>query len=228
MRPSTRRLLFRLGLTTAAALAAAVVVPPHPAAAAKLGAPVLVVAVDLDADGVINEFDDDMDGATDCNDLKCVTSQLCTQFQCRPDENEGLIALTGAPSASGVVQTTGAGNDQTMTSCVTMPGGHDAVWPSSPTPRWTTSNRSGSDLAYRAAAARRSPAVAGACSRCVIRYATRRILSELSWPCDESEPAARAPLDPSALAGRGTKSSTAIAVPSNLTPPRSIIVATMR
>jgi hypothetical protein len=74
-----------------------------------------------------NGIDDDMDGATDCNDLKCVTSQLCTQFQCRPDENEGLIALTGAPSASGVVQTTGAGNDQTMTSCVTMPGGHDAV-----------------------------------------------------------------------------------------------------
>jgi hypothetical protein len=73
-----------------------------------------------------NGIDDDMDGATDCNDLKCVTSQLCTQFRCRPDQKVGVVPLDGS-TTSVVVQTTNAGDDQKTTSCVSAPGGQDAV-----------------------------------------------------------------------------------------------------
>src|SRR5680860_539440 len=41
------------------------------------------------------------------------------------------------------------------------PGGHDAVWPSSPIPRCTTSRRSGSNVPYWRAARRRSEPVTG-------------------------------------------------------------------
>jgi hypothetical protein len=73
-----------------------------------------------------NGVDDDMDGATDCNDRKCVTSSLCRRFACRADQKLGLLPLDGTPS-SVVVQTTGAGDDQKATSCVTASGGQDAV-----------------------------------------------------------------------------------------------------
>jgi hypothetical protein len=35
---------------------------PRAASGADLGAPVLIVAADLDGDGITNEYDDDMDG----------------------------------------------------------------------------------------------------------------------------------------------------------------------
>jgi hypothetical protein len=73
-----------------------------------------------------NGIDDDGDGAVDCNDLKCVTSPLCTQFQCRADQKMGVVPLDGS-TTSVVVQTTNAGDDQTMTSCVSAAGGQDAV-----------------------------------------------------------------------------------------------------
>ncbi len=74
-----------------------------------------------------NNIDDDMDGATDCGDLKCVTSPLCAKFQCRADQDMGLIPLNNTP-VDRVVQTTGAGNDQMTTPCAAAPGGgNDAV-----------------------------------------------------------------------------------------------------
>jgi hypothetical protein len=73
-----------------------------------------------------NGIDDDGDGFTDCNDLKCVTSPLCKTLACRPDQNLGVLPLDGSMQ-SVVVQTTGAGDDQKSTSCVTAPGGQDAV-----------------------------------------------------------------------------------------------------
>jgi len=73
-----------------------------------------------------NGIDDDMDGFTDCNDKKCVTSPLCTKFACRADQKIGLMPLDGSVK-SVVVQTTGAGDDQKATSCVTTAGGQDAV-----------------------------------------------------------------------------------------------------
>jgi hypothetical protein len=72
-----------------------------------------------------NGIDDDHDGATDCNDLKCVTSPLCTRFQCRPDQRLNILPINGTPT-SVVVQTTNAGDDQKMT-CTSLPGGQDAV-----------------------------------------------------------------------------------------------------
>ncbi len=38
-----------------------------------------------------NGIDDDGDGAIDCADRTCVTSPLCTQFACRPDNSLGVM-----------------------------------------------------------------------------------------------------------------------------------------
>jgi hypothetical protein len=73
-----------------------------------------------------NGIDDDQDGATDCNDLKCVTSADCAKFVCRADQKMGLLPLDGS-TTSVVVQTTNAGDDQLATPCVTGVGGKDAV-----------------------------------------------------------------------------------------------------
>jgi hypothetical protein len=73
-----------------------------------------------------NGIDDDMNGFTDCADLKCVTSPVCQKFACRPDQSLGLLPLNGSLS-SVVVQTSMAGDDQTHTMCVSAPGGQDAV-----------------------------------------------------------------------------------------------------
>jgi hypothetical protein len=73
-----------------------------------------------------NGIDDDMDGATDCMDRKCVTSPLCRPFRCRSDEQLGLLALDGTPT-SVVAPTANRGDDQKSTTCVTASGGQDAV-----------------------------------------------------------------------------------------------------
>ena len=73
-----------------------------------------------------NGIDDDGDGAIDCNDRKCATDPSCRALRCRPDKQLGLIAIDGS-TVSATVQTSGAGNDQTNSSCVSGPGGADAV-----------------------------------------------------------------------------------------------------
>jgi hypothetical protein len=73
-----------------------------------------------------NGIDDDGDGFIDCADRKCVTSPLCQKFACRPDKTLGLLPLDGSLQST-VVQTTMAGDDQMHTSCVSAPGGQDAV-----------------------------------------------------------------------------------------------------
>ena len=71
-----------------------------------------------------NGIDDDMDGATDCMDRKCVTSAVCEKFACRADDQLGPLALDGTV-AQAVVQTSAAGDDETQTSCVSSGGGQD-------------------------------------------------------------------------------------------------------
>jgi hypothetical protein len=65
-----------------------------------------------------------MDGFTDCADRKCVTSPACAKFACHPDKELGLLPLDGSV-LSGVIETAGAGDDQTHTSCVAAAGGQD-------------------------------------------------------------------------------------------------------
>jgi hypothetical protein len=72
-----------------------------------------------------NGIDDDGDGFTDCADRKCVTSPECAKLACRPDQAVGLLPLNGTPS-SVVVQTSNAGDNETLTTCVSEPGGQDA------------------------------------------------------------------------------------------------------
>ena len=71
-----------------------------------------------------NGIDDDGDGFIDCADRKCVTAAVCAKFACRPDEDAGLLALNGTP-VSLVIQTAMSGDNQTMTTCVSKPGGQD-------------------------------------------------------------------------------------------------------
>ena len=73
-----------------------------------------------------NGKDDDGDGAIDCNDRKCATDESCTKLRCRPDKQLGLLALDGT-TTSVAVQTSGAGNDQTKSTCVSAPTGADTV-----------------------------------------------------------------------------------------------------
>jgi hypothetical protein len=73
-----------------------------------------------------NGIDDDGDGAIDCNDRKCATDPSCTSLACRPDKQLGLIAIDGT-TVSATVQTSGAGDDQHNSTCVSGSGGADAV-----------------------------------------------------------------------------------------------------
>ena len=73
-----------------------------------------------------NGIDDDGDGAIDCNDRKCATDASCTKLRCRADKQLGLLAIDGT-TASVAVQTSGAGNDQTKSTCVSAPTGADTV-----------------------------------------------------------------------------------------------------
>jgi hypothetical protein len=72
-----------------------------------------------------NGIDDDGDGFIDCADRKCVTAAVCAKFACRPAQKVGILPLDGTPS-SVVVQTAMAGDNETMTACVSQPGGQDA------------------------------------------------------------------------------------------------------
>ena len=72
-----------------------------------------------------NGIDDDGDGYTDCADRKCITSPECAKLACRVDQSMGLLPLNGTPT-SVVVQTSNAGNNETLTTCVSQPGGQDA------------------------------------------------------------------------------------------------------
>ena len=71
-----------------------------------------------------NGIDDDGDGFTDCADRKCVTSPECATFACRADKMLGDLPLDGTV-VSAVIQTTGAGDNEMQTSCVSAPGGQD-------------------------------------------------------------------------------------------------------
>jgi hypothetical protein len=73
-----------------------------------------------------NGIDDDGDGAIDCNDRKCATDDSCTKLRCRPDKQLGLLAIDGT-TMSVAVQTSGAGNDQIKTACVSTATGADTV-----------------------------------------------------------------------------------------------------
>jgi hypothetical protein len=71
-----------------------------------------------------NGIDDDLDGATDCMDRKCVTSAICERFACRADDKLGTLPLDGT-FAQTIVRTSTAGDDQTQTTCVSSGGGQD-------------------------------------------------------------------------------------------------------
>lgn len=73
-----------------------------------------------------NGSDDDGDGATDCDDRKCATDESCTKLRCRPDKQLGLLALDGT-TLSAVAQTSGAGNNQSKSTCISTATGADAV-----------------------------------------------------------------------------------------------------
>jgi hypothetical protein len=71
-----------------------------------------------------NGVDDDMDGAADCMDRKCVTSAICERFACRADDMLGTLPLDGT-FAQAIVRTSAAGDDETQTTCVSSGGGQD-------------------------------------------------------------------------------------------------------
>jgi hypothetical protein len=73
-----------------------------------------------------NGIDDDGDGAVDCYDRKCAGDPSCQKLVCRPDRALGILPLDSSPT-SAAVQTAGAGDDQTMSPCVSGKGGADAV-----------------------------------------------------------------------------------------------------
>jgi hypothetical protein len=73
-----------------------------------------------------NGIDDDKDGATDCDDRKCAGDENCTKLRCLPEKDLGLLPLDGS-SLSSALQTSGAGDDQKKSSCVSGTGGADAV-----------------------------------------------------------------------------------------------------
>jgi hypothetical protein len=73
-----------------------------------------------------NGIDDDGDGATDCYDRKCAGDASCEKLVCKPDKALKILPLDGTPTAV-AIQTSGAGDDQTKSSCVSGKGGADAV-----------------------------------------------------------------------------------------------------
>jgi hypothetical protein len=73
-----------------------------------------------------NGIDDNGDGATDCADSTCVASAVCAQFVCRPDQNLGLLQLSGGPATAAVTTAMG-GDDQKQAACTSATGGQDGV-----------------------------------------------------------------------------------------------------
>jgi hypothetical protein len=73
-----------------------------------------------------NGIDDNGDGAVDCDDRSCVDEASCANLRCRPDKTLDVLPLDGS-SLSTVVQTSGAGDDQKKSACVSGVGGADAV-----------------------------------------------------------------------------------------------------
>jgi len=73
-----------------------------------------------------NGIDDDGDGAIDCNDRKCATDKACANLRCHPDKQLGLLSTDGA-AVSVALQTSGSGNDQTHSTCVSAATGADTV-----------------------------------------------------------------------------------------------------
>ena len=73
-----------------------------------------------------NGIDDDGDGAIDCYDRKCAGEPSCQKLVCHPDRVLGILPLDGSLT-SAAIQTAGAGDDQTMSPCVSGKGGADAV-----------------------------------------------------------------------------------------------------
>jgi hypothetical protein len=71
-----------------------------------------------------NGIDDDKDGFTDCADRKCVLSPYCIALACQPDKDLGILPLDGSV-LSAVIQTSGAGDHEMHTMCVSQPGGQD-------------------------------------------------------------------------------------------------------
>jgi hypothetical protein len=73
-----------------------------------------------------NGKDDDGDGAVDCYDRKCAGEPSCSKVVCKPDKELGILPLEGTIT-NAAVQTSGAGDDQKQSSCVSAQGGGDAV-----------------------------------------------------------------------------------------------------
>ena len=73
-----------------------------------------------------NGIDDDGDGAIDCYDHKCAGDPSCQTLVCKPDKALGILKLDGSLT-SATIQTSGAADKQTMTSCVSGKGGGDGV-----------------------------------------------------------------------------------------------------
>jgi hypothetical protein len=73
-----------------------------------------------------NGKDDDGDGAVDCYDRKCAGDTNCKKVVCKVDKAIGTLPLEGTITMA-ALQTSGAGDDQIQTSCVSVKGGADAV-----------------------------------------------------------------------------------------------------
>ena len=73
-----------------------------------------------------NGIDDDGDGAVDCYDRKCAGEPSCAKLVCRADRALGILPLDGSLT-SAALQTSNAGDDQTLSPCVSGKGGADAV-----------------------------------------------------------------------------------------------------
>ncbi len=74
-----------------------------------------------------NKIDDDGDGFTDCDDLKCVTSPECSQFACHADQDLGTLPLDGTTTETAVVNTSSGTVPTRVPMCVTQVGGKEAV-----------------------------------------------------------------------------------------------------
>lgn len=73
-----------------------------------------------------NQIDDDSDGYTDCDDIKCAGDEVCKKLRCRPETDLGLLPLNGSKSSK-AVETTHGKDDQQESPCVSAAGGADTV-----------------------------------------------------------------------------------------------------
>jgi hypothetical protein len=73
-----------------------------------------------------NGVDDNGDGAVDCDDRTCANDEICRNLRCRPDKTLGVLPLDGSP-LSAALETSGAGDDQKKSKCVSAAGGQDAL-----------------------------------------------------------------------------------------------------